>query len=187
MFLADVMNSSEFKEIKDKYLPKPRYFTGIHHLLGRLTDDPTSRAIEVCADKISETFKLRKDIAIKLLLSHNRTLPIDLSYLPKITRDDNYVYLRIGPRTSQKDVMNVWKLVKDEQRKLGKVGSKSSINSELAFCIHRELVIADRSLRNIFTDYQDEKLRGYKHKATINDLDDFRKYYKRSTAGLLIK
>lgn len=187
MFLADVMNSPEFKEIKSKYLPKSRYFTGIHHLLGRLSDDPISKVIEVCADKISETFKLRKDIAAKLLISHNHTLPIDLSYLPKITSDDNYVYLRIGPRTSQKDVVNVWKLVKDEQRKLGKVGSKSSINSELAFCIHRELVIADRSLKSIFADYQDGKLKGYEHKATIDDLDDFRKYYKRSTAGLLIK
>ena len=187
IFLADVMNSPEFVKIKNEYLPKPRYFTGIHHLLSKLSDDPTSRAIEKCADKISETFRLRRDIAIRLLISHNYTLPIDLSYLPKITSDENYVYLRIGPKTSQKDVMGVWKLVKEEQRKLGRIGSKTSINPELAFCIHRELVITGKSLKSIFADYQHGKLNGYEHKATIDDFDDFRKYYKRSTTGLLIK
>lgn len=187
VFLADLMNSAEFIEIKDKYLSD--VFTGIESLLGKAMDDDgkSSQRIRAATKEVVERFKLREDLATKLLLSHNLTLPMHLDYMPRVYEDGKHVFIRIGVKTTQEDVMNVWKLVKEEQKKLGNVGSKSSTNPELAFCIYRQYVVNGRKMKDIFTDYENEELEGYNHAPTIRDRKEFKRYYDKVIRELLIR
>lgn len=186
IFLGDIINSQEFKDIKSKHLPKDNYFIGIHQLLGHIDDSEVGLAIKDCVDEVSKKFKLKFDTAQKLVLSNPHTLPINMNYIPTIYSDSKYVYVRIGPKTTQSDITNIWDQVRSEQRKLGNVGSKTSINPELAFCIHRQYIFNNKTIKEIYDEYLDEKLAGYKHPATINDIKDFKKYYDKTVRGILI-
>lgn len=187
IFLADLMNSAEFIEIKNKHLSD--VFTGIESLLGKVMDDESiaGKKIHAAAKEITERFKLREDVATRLLLSHRLTLPMHLDYTPRVYEDGRHVFIRIGAKTTQEDVIKAWKQVKEEQKKLGSVGSKSSINSELAFCIYRQYVLNGRGIKDIFTDYENGELEGYDHASTIRDRKEFKRYYDKTVRGLLIR
>lgn len=185
IFLGDLINSDEFKSIKNKYLKD--VFLGINQLLGRCDDSEMGRQIDLCADKVSDYFKIKKDIALKLILSTDHTIPFDMNYIPRVYSDEKYVYLRFNQKTALKDIESVWKKVKEEQKKLGKVSSKSSINPNLAFCIYRQYVLQNRKMMDIFKDYEVCKLDGYNYPPTISDEHTFRKYYKNIIGGLLIR
>src|SRR5687768_17310612 len=91
IFLANLMNSPEFIEIRDKHLSG--IFTGIERLLGKVVDEESksSKRIRAATKEISVRFKLKEDVAIKLLLSRNQTLPMHLNYIPKVYQDGEHV------------------------------------------------------------------------------------------------
>lgn len=186
IFIGDLMNSAEFKQLKNKYLPKDKVFLGIEQLLGKTIDDETNDKVRACAKEVTEVFKITEELAMKLLLGHNQMLPINMDYTPKVYSDDRYVYIRIGSKTTKADIEHSWKHIKDEQRKIGSVSSKASINSELAFCIYRQIVLNGRLINDVYADYRVRKLDGYEHPPTIDDPRDFRKYYYRVTEGLFV-
>lgn len=70
VFLIDMRRSPEFVAIEQKYLKN--VFMGIYGLLKRVEgDDDNARKVYACADEISETFKISKKNALRLLLTAN--------------------------------------------------------------------------------------------------------------------
>lgn len=183
MFLVDIMRSSEFQDIKANHLKD--VFTGIYGLLRRIDqDDESGQKILACADEITEVFKISKDNAVHLLIAPPAPATYHMKYTPQIRREDDSIVLRIGQKTTQADIKAIWKHVKNLQKEIGGSGSKSSINPELAFCIHRQYVLKKRTMKDVFDDYRLHRLEGYNHPPTIDDEDDFRKRYKRVVKGL---
>jgi hypothetical protein len=183
IFMTDIMRSSEFKAIKEKHLRD--VFLGIFGLLRRVDeDDETGQKILVCADEISEVFKISKNNAVQLLIAPQAPAVYHMRYTPRIKRDGDDIVLRIGQKTTQADIKAAWKHIKGLQREIGGSGGKSSINPELAFCIHRQYVLQKRKMKDIFDDYQQNILEGYSHPPTIEEEDEFRKRYKKVVQGL---
>lgn len=184
VFLADIRRSDEFLKIEDEYLSD--VFMGIYGLLQRVIDedDNSGRKVHACAVRISEVFGISKDTALKLLLTARHPATYGYKYRPRISRDGDEVVIRIGPKTTQADIKAAWRAIKGVQREIGALGSKTSINPELAFCIHRQYVLRGRTMKDIFDDYTATKLDGYPHPPTIIYEDEFRKYYKRVIKGI---
>jgi hypothetical protein len=183
VFLVDVMRSSEFQSIKEQHLKN--IFTGIYGLLRRVDEnDESGQKVLACADEISEVFKISKDNAIKLLIAPQAPAAYHMKYTPQIKRDGDDIVLRIGQKTTQADIKAIWKHVKSLQREIGGSGGKSSINPELAFCIHKQYVLRNRKMQDVFDDYRQNILEGYTHPPTIEDEGEFRKRYKRVVKGL---
>lgn len=183
IFLIDVMRSSEFHAIREKYLK--HVFTGIYGLLRKVDEnDESGQKILDCADEISEVFKINKSNAIQLLIAPQAPAVYHMKYTPQIKRDGDDIVLRIGQKTTQADIKAIWKHIKSLQREIGGSGVKSSINPELAFCIHRQYVLRKRKMKDIFDDYSQNILEGYSHPPTIEDEDEFRKRYRKVVKGL---
>lgn len=184
VFLADLRRSQEFLEIEDKHLSN--VFMGIYGLLQRVIDDDdnSGRKVYACANEISSVFKVSREAALKLLLTAKHPSVYDLKYKPRISRDGNEILIRIGPKTTQADIMSVWKAIRDAQREIGGSGSKTSINPELAFLIHRQHILNGRKIADIFNDYSHKRLEGYEGKSPTMSENDFRKYYKGIVEGL---
>ncbi len=183
VFLADMRRSPEFEMIEQKYLKD--VFMGIYGLLKRVEgDDENARRVYACADEISEAFKISKENALQLLLTAKAPAVYGIRYTPHITQDGDEVVMRFGRKTTLADIKAVWKVVKSIQREIGGTGGKQSINPELAFCIHRQYVLKGRKMKDIFDDYTNQRLDGYKHSPTIKDEEEFRKSYKRVVKGL---
>lgn len=184
VFLADIRRSDEFHQIEDKHLSK--VFLGIERLLHRVVDEDENSGGKVyaCAEEVSNVFRISKDTALNLLLTERHPFVYGHKYRPRISRDGDEVVLRIGPKTTQADIKSVWKIVRETQKEIGALGSKTSINPELAFCIHRQYVLRGRTMKDIFDDYTASKLDGYLHPPTIIYEDEFRKYYNRVIKGV---
>ena len=183
VLLANIRRSPEFEAIKQKYLKN--VFMGIYGLLKRVEgDDDNARKVRACADEISETFKISKDTAIRLLLEPEQPAAYRYRYLPHIKQDGDEVVMRFGRKTTLADIRAVWKVVRDVQREIGGTGSKQSINPELAYCIHRQYVLRGRKIADIFDDYSHKRLEGYEGKSATLSENDFRKYYKGVVEGL---
>lgn len=183
IFLIDIMRSPEFQTIKKKHLMN--VFTGIYGLLRRVDEsDESGQKILACADEISDAFRISKDNAVRLLLTPSAPAVYSMRYTPLIQQDGNDILIRIGQKTTREEVIRSWKHVKDLQKKMGGSGSKTSINPELAFCIHRQYVLKGRKMKDIFDDYRQQRLEGYDHLPTIEDEDEFRKRYKKIVKGL---
>lgn len=184
IFLFDILHSPEFQTIRKKHLE--HIYIGIDMLLKRVIDEnhESGQRILACADEISQTFKISNEHALDLILTPNNSIGAKLRYLPRVSREGDEIIIRIGQKTTQADVEAAWKHVKSLQKELGGSGSKSSINPELAFCIHKQYVLKNRKMSEIFMDYTHGKLEGYEHVPTIMFEDDFRKYYKRVVKGL---
>lgn len=183
MLLTDIRRSPEFEAIEQKYLKN--VFMGIYGLLKRVEgDDENARRVYACADEISETFKISKDNALRLLLTAKAPAVYGTRYTPHIKQDGDEVVMRFGRKTTLTDIKAVWHIVKDVQREIGGTGSKQSINPELAFCIHRQHVLEGRKIADIFDDYSHKRLEGYKGKTPTLSENDFRKYYKGVVEGL---
>lgn len=183
VFLANIRRSPEFEEIEQKYLKS--VFMGIYGLLQRVDgDDENTRKIHACADEISEVFKISNESALQLLLSPVAPAAYGMKYSPRVSRDGDEIILRFGRKTTLSDIKTVWKTVKDAQREIGSTGSKQSINSELAFCIHRQHVLNGRKIADIFRDYSHKQLEGYEGKPPTMSENDFRKYYRSIVEGL---
>lgn len=179
----DIMRSSEFQSIKEQHLEN--VFTGIYGLLRRVDEnDESGQKVLTCADEISEVFKISKDNAVELLIAPQAPAVYHMKYTPQIKRDGDAIVLRIRQKTTQADIKAVWKHIKNLQREIGGSGVKSSINPELAFCIHRQYVLRKRKMKDVFDDYRQSTLEGYTHPPTIEDEDEFRKRYKRVVKGL---
>ena len=183
VLLANIRRSPEFEAIKQKYLKN--VFMGIYGLLKRVEgDDDNARKVHACADEISETFKISKDTATRLLLEPEQPAAYRYRYLPHIKQDGDEIVMRFGRKTTLADIKAVWKVVRDVQREIGGTGSKQSINPELAYCIHRQHVLKGRKIADIFDDYSHKRLEGYEGKPATLSENDFRKYYKRIVEGL---
>lgn len=184
VFLADIRRSDEFLEIEDEYLSD--VFMGIYGLLQRVIDedDASGRKVHVCAVRISEVFGISKDTALKLLLTARHPATYGYKYRPRISRDGDEVVIRIGPKTTQADIKSAWKAIKGVQREIGGLGSKTSINPELAFLVHRQHILKGRKIADIFNDYSHKRLDGYEGKFPTMSENDFRKYYKGIVEGL---
>ena len=183
VLLADMRRSPEFEAIEQKYLKN--VFMGIYGLLKRVEgDDDNARKVYACADEISETFKISKDNALRLLFTAKAPAAYGTRYTPHIKQDGDEVVMRFGRKTTLTDIKAVWHIVKDVQREIGGTGSKQSINPELAFCIHRQHVLRGRKIADIFDDYSHKRLEGYEGKSPTLSENDFRKYYKSVVEGL---
>lgn len=184
VLLAHIAESKEFKAIKERYLKTE--FLGIDMLLHKIQDIHSihSKKVLSCAEEIGALFHTSKDMALYLLLTPSQPSLHRQRYTPKISRDGNEVVIRIGPKTTQADIKAVWGVIKDLQRDIGSVGSKSSINPELEYYIHREHVLKGSRISEIFAQYQSGRLDGYSRKPTITDENDFRKYYSQTVKGL---
>ncbi|MDK2899009.1 MAG: hypothetical protein PWQ10_196 [Patescibacteria group bacterium] len=183
IFLVDIMRSSEFRDIKEKHLKD--IFIGIFGLLRRVDEhDESGQKVLACADEISDVFKISKDNAVQLLIAPQAPAAYHMQYIPQIKRDGDDIVLRIGQKTTQADIKEVWRHIKSLQRDIGGSGVKSSINPELAFSIHRQYVLKKRKMKDVFDDYRHNTLEGYEHSPTIEDEDEFRKRYKRVVKGL---
>ena len=183
VLLADIRRSPEFEAIEQKYLKN--VFMGIYGLLKRVEgDDDNARRVYACADEISQTFKMSKNNALRLLLTAKAPAAYGTRYTPHIKQDGDEIVMRFGHKTTLADIKAVWKVVRDVQREIGGTGSKQSINPELAFCIHRQYVLVGRKMKDIFDDYTQQRLEGYKNPPTIHIEDEFRKYYNRINKGL---
>jgi len=181
ILLGYIMADPIFKAIKDKHLHD--VFLGIDNLLGK-TDNPK---ITNCANEISKYFKIKPRITTRLLLASGHTIQRDMGYTPKISNDGQYVYIRIGAKTTQQDIIGLWKLVKEQQKEIDDVGSKSWTNTQLAYCIYRQRVIKGKTMAQVYQDYLDKKLEGYDGGITYTDINDFRKYYNSFIKGILIE
>lgn len=183
VLLANIRRSPEFEAIEQKHLKN--VFMGIYELLKRVEgDDENARKVYACADEISEVFKISKENALRLLLTAKAPAVYGAKYMPHIKQDGDEVVMRFGRKTTLADIKAVWKVVKDVQREIGGTGSKQSINPELAYCIHRQYVLKERKMKDIFDDYTNKRLEGYKYLPTISDEEEFRKRYKKIIKGL---
>lgn len=184
VFLACIAGSPEFREIIDKHL------SGRNLWLEHLTRNPdidfgNKTAIDACASEISQLFQLKMDVARNLVVTADISKNRDL-HQPRIIQspDGNSLYVEIKPETTKADYVNMWGAIR--KIKPRSTCGKKSINPELAYCIHRQLVIGKRHMHDIFLDYIDGKLAGYDHKPTITDENDFAKYYRRVVKGVQI-
>lgn len=183
VLLADIRRSPEFEAIEQKYLKN--VFMGIYALLWRVkVDDNNARKVYACADEISKTFRMSKDNALRLLLTAKAPVMYGAKYLPQVKQNGNEVIMRFGCKTTLADIKAIWHIVKDIQREIGDTGSKKSINSGLAFCIHRQHVLKGRKIADIFNDYSHKRLEGYEGKPPTLSENDFRKYYKKVIKGI---
>ncbi|MGE5298690.1 MAG: hypothetical protein ACM3KF_01480 [Acidobacteriota bacterium] len=183
VFLIDTMRSPEFQAIKKKHLAN--VFTGIYGLLRKVDEnDESGQKVLACADEVSDVFKISKANAVRLLLTPSAPAVYGMQYTPLVQQDGSDILIRIGQKTTREEVMKVWKYVKDLQKMMGGSGSKTSINPELAFCVHRQYVLKGRKMKDIFDDYRQQKLEGYDHSPTIEDEDEFRKRYNKIVKGL---
>lgn len=183
VLLADIRRSPEFEAIEQKYLK--HVFMGIYSLLERVEgDDDNVRKVYACVDEISETFKISKENALRLLLTAKAPAAYGTRYMPHIKQDGDEIIMRFGRKTTLSDIKAVWGVVKDAQREIGGTGSKQSISPELAYCIHRHHVIKGRKMADIFYDYSHDRLEGYEGRSSTLSENDFRKYYKKVVEGL---
>lgn len=183
VLLAYIRRSAEFKAIEQKHLKS--VFMGIYGLLRRVEGgDSNAHKVHACAEEISDTFKIRKDSAIKLLLAPEQPFAYRYRYLPHVTQEGDEVVLRFGHKTTQADIKAVWKVVRSVQREIGRTGGKQSINPELAYCIHRQHVLMGRKMADVFDDYLHKRLEGYEDKTPTLSENDFRKYYRHIIKGL---
>lgn len=186
IFLINIMQSPEFHAIRKKHLE--HVFTGIDVLLRDVADWPDDpghkQKIAACAREISEMFKISEKNATDLILTPNNSVSFKIRYSPKIDRDGDEIVIRIGQKTTKQDIEASWKYVKKLQKEMGGSGSKSSINPELAFCIHRQHVLKGRKIVDVFHDYSRRKLEGHESKEPTLSENDFRKYYKNIVEGL---
>lgn len=186
IFLINIMQSPEFHAIRKKHLE--HVFTGIDVLLREVADWPDDpghkQKITACAREISNTFGISEKNATDLILTPNNRVSFKIRYSPKIDRDGDEIIIRIGQKTTKQDVNASWKYVKKLQKEMGGSGNKSSINPELAFCIHRQHALKGRKIADVYDDYSLKKLEGYEGKLPTLSENDFRKYYKRIVQGL---
>ena len=183
VFLANIRRSSEFEAIEQKYLQN--VFMGIYGLLRRVEgDDENTRKIYACADEISNLFKISIESALRLLLTAKAPAVYGMRYTPHITQDGDEVVMRFGRKTTLADIKAVWKVVKGVQREIGGTGSRQSVNPELAFCIHRQHILNNRKMADVFYDYSHKRLNGYEGKSPTLSENDFRKYYRSVVEGL---
>jgi len=185
VFLGCIAQSPEFEEIKEKHLKN--VFMALYSLYRRLDglDSKADRKVLVCASEISEVFGISQENALNLLFLPVRSSSLNhLRYSPKVLRDGNEVVLRFGTKTTLKDIKVIWGVVRSVQREIGMVGSKKSINPELAYCIHKQYKMNGRKMVDVFDDYINRKLEGYNYPPTITDEHEFRKYYKDIVKGL---
>ena len=183
VFLANIRRSPEFEAIEQKHLKN--VFMGIYGLLRRVEgDDDNARKVYACADEISGVFRISKENALRLLLTAKAPAAYGMKYAPYIKQDGDEVVMRFGRKTTLADIKAVWKIVKDIQRRIGGTGSKQSINPELAFCIHRQHILNERKMADIFSDYSHKRLEGYEGKMPTLSENDFRKYYQKIVEGL---
>ena len=183
VFLACIADNDEFKTIRNKYLKN--VFMGIYQLLHGVSGDyENCKKVLACANEISAVLHISKENALRLLIMPSQAALRGMRYIPKVSRDGNEIVVQIGAKTTQADIKSVWSAIKDLQREIGDIGTKNSINPELAFCIHRQYVLEHRKKSEIFNDYQNGHLEGYSHTPTITYEEDFRKYYKQVVKGL---
>ncbi len=186
IFLINIMQSPEFQAIRKKHLE--HVFTGIDVLLREVADWPDDsehkQKIAACAREISDMFKISERNATDLILTPNNGISFRMRYSPKVSRDGDEIVIRIGQKTTRADIDSIWKHVKGLQKKMGGSGNKASINPELAFCIHRQHVLSERKMAEIFNDYAHKRLEGYEGKSPTLGENDFRKYYKSIVEGL---
>lgn len=184
VFLGCIARSPEFQEIKEKHLKN--VFMGLYSLYRRLDglNVEADKKVRACADEVSEVFGISQERALGLLFLPVQSSVNNLRYSPKVLRDGNEVVLRFGPRTTLQDIKTIWKVVRSVQREIGMVGSKTSINPELAYCIHKQYKMNGRKMTDVFGDYVNRKLEGYNHPPTITDEHDFRNYYNDIVKGL---
>lgn len=183
VFLANIRRSPEFEAIEQKHLKN--VFMGIYELLRQVEgDDENARKVYACANEISEVFKISKESALRLLLTPKAPAVYGAKYMPHIKQDGDEVVMRFGRKTTLADIKAVWKIVKDVQREIGGTGGKQSINPELAYCIHRQHVLKERKMADIFDDYSYKRLEGYEGKMPTLSENDFRKYYQKIVEGL---
>lgn len=104
------------------------------------------------------------------------------------SQNDSYIHLEIYAQTTKQDIDNIWPLIKELQKNYlaENVRANKSKHPELAYCIYRQKVLANRKLSSIFNDYLQNKLDGYNHEPSVIDYSDFRKYYLNIVKGILL-
>lgn len=183
VFLADIKRSPEFKEIEQRHLKN--VFMGIYSLLGRVDgNDDSARKVHDCAAEVSDTFNIKAETAMQLLLTPEAPALYGMKYIPRVYREGDEVVLRLHHKTTRKDLDVIWKLVKELQGDIGGTSGKKSIKPELAYCIHRQRVLKNRKMSEIYADYSHGRLEGYEGNIPTLSENDFRKYYQKIVKGL---
>lgn len=110
-----------------------------------------------------------------------------IDYSSKPQKAD-FIHLEIYANTTRQDIDNIWSHIKEFQKNylVGNTRADKSQYPELAYCIYRQRVLANRKLTDIFDDYLQDKLEGYHHISKVIDYSDFRKYYANIVKGILI-
>lgn len=81
VFLADIKRSPEFKEIEQRHLKN--VFMGIYSLLKRVDgNDESARKVHKCAAEVSDTFNIKTETAIQLLLTPEAPALYGMKYIP---------------------------------------------------------------------------------------------------------
>lgn len=183
VFLADIKHSTEFKEIEQRHLKN--IFMGIYSLLGRVDgNDDSARKVHDCAAEVSDTFNIKTETAMQLLLTPEAPALYRMKYIPRVYCEGDEVVLRLHYKTTRKDLDAIWKLVKELQGDIGGTSGKKSIKPELAYCIHRQRVLKNRKMSEIYADYSHGRLEGYEGNIPTLSENDFRKYYQKIVKGL---
>ena len=107
-----------------------------------------------------------------------------MKYIPRVYCEGDEVVLRLHYKTTRKDLDDIWKLVKEIQGDIGGTSGKKSIKPELAYCIHRQHVLKNRKMSEIYADYSHGRLEGYEGNIPTLSENDFRKYYQKIVKGL---
>ncbi len=184
LFLNLIRQDDDFiKILKQNFNESDDISIGLSGMTGYYDkDSDLGKRIIKTSKIISDKFYIKQETAEKLILRSPIMFNIK-KYTPYPFIKDNQLFIRIGADTTQKDIIDNWNLIKEEQKKIKINTSKTSTNQELAYCIHKQ-IINGKSVSEAHTDYINGKLEGYNKKPTIFDYNDFRKYYKNIVKGL---
>lgn len=81
-------------------------------------DDDNARKVHACAEEISQTFKMSRNNALRLLLTAKAPAAYGTRYTPHIKQDGDEVVMRFGHKTTLADIKAVWGVVETYSERL---------------------------------------------------------------------
>ena len=137
---------------------------------------------------LSKKFRLNEDVAIKGLAYTEWSRALNEDRIPTAKIDGDRVTISVGVDTRLEDVEHLWNIyVTSLQEKiLGRKPGRAVPANEplLAYVIHKNL-LKGRELTKVHKEYLDGSLDSRILPGERYDLNDFRKYYKRTVKGYI--
>lgn len=181
--LLRIATSDDFMALKNKYFSDDdKVLLGLYRMTSSANYE-LSLKLERFYSEFEDKFQFSRKTAKRLLFLDEIIAPARFDYTPVIYRDEDSVYIKIGPKTTLNDIKNSWSKVVELKKELGRISGKKSNNTELAFCIYSRIIKGD-SMSKIFQKYIGGSLENYNLKPTILDENEFRKYYRKIVKGL---